>query len=148
MAQHLADLRKRRATSEHLGRGRVPQPMRADPRHARPVTRRADDPPDRASVQSLARRGHAQEQRPTLTPRATAEIGHERLTDIDRSFVDSFKTELISDRVWRTHTQLEFATVEYVAWFNHVRLHSSLGDIPPVEFEALYAPQYSEKYTQ
>jgi putative transposase len=63
------------------------------------------------------------------------------------SFVDSFKTELIADRVWRTHTQLEFATVEYVAWFNHVRLHSSLGDIPPVEFEALYAPQYSEKYT-
>jgi putative transposase len=63
------------------------------------------------------------------------------------SFVDSFKTELISDRVWRTREQLEFAIVEYVAWFNHVRLHSSLGDIPPVEFEALYAPQYSEKYT-
>ena len=63
------------------------------------------------------------------------------------SFVDSYKTELIANRVWRTHTQLEFATVEYVAWFNHVRLHSSLGDIPPVEFEALYAPQYSEKYT-
>jgi transposase InsO family protein len=57
------------------------------------------------------------------------------------------KTELISDRVWRTREQLEFAIVEYVAWFNHVRLHSSLGDIPPVEFEALYAPQYSEKYT-
>jgi putative transposase len=63
------------------------------------------------------------------------------------SFVDSFKTELISDRVWRTREQLEFAIVEYVAWFNHVRLHSALGDIPPVEFEALYAPQYSEKYT-
>jgi putative transposase len=63
------------------------------------------------------------------------------------SFVDSFKTELISDRVWHTHTQLEFATVEYVAWFNSDRLHSSLGDIPPAEFEALYAPQYSEKYT-
>jgi putative transposase len=63
------------------------------------------------------------------------------------SFVDSFKTELISDRVWRTHTQVEFATVEYVAWFNNVRLHSALGDIPPAEYEALYAPQYSEKYT-
>jgi putative transposase len=56
------------------------------------------------------------------------------------SFVDSFKTELIADRVWRTHSQLEFATVEYVAWFNTARLHSSLGDIPPAEFEALYAP--------
>jgi putative transposase len=58
------------------------------------------------------------------------------------SFVDSFKTELISDRVWRTHTQLEFAIVEYVAWFNTARLHSALADIPPAEFEAQYAPQY------
>ncbi|MGI8412848.1 MAG: integrase core domain-containing protein [Solirubrobacteraceae bacterium] len=47
------------------------------------------------------------------------------------SFVDSFKTELIADRVWRTHAQLELAVVEYVAWFNHVRLHSSLGNRPP-----------------
>jgi putative transposase len=63
------------------------------------------------------------------------------------SFVDSFKTELISDRVWRTRSQLELAIVEYVAWFNTVRLHESLGDIPPAEFEAEYAPQFSEKYT-
>jgi putative transposase len=56
------------------------------------------------------------------------------------SFVDSFKTELIADRVWRTRTQLELAIVEYVSWFNHERLHESLDDIPPAEFEALYAP--------
>jgi hypothetical protein len=31
------------------------------------------------------------------------------------SFVDSFKTELIADRVWRTRSQLELAVVEYVA---------------------------------
>jgi putative transposase len=58
------------------------------------------------------------------------------------SFVDSFKTELISDRVWRTREQLEFAIVEYLGWFNHDRLHSSLGDIPPAEFEALHAPRF------
>ena len=39
------------------------------------------------------------------------------------SFVDSFKTELIADRVWRTRSQLELAIVEYVAWFNNTRLH-------------------------
>jgi putative transposase len=55
------------------------------------------------------------------------------------SFVDSFKTELIADRVWRTRTQLELAIVEYVAWFNTSRLHGALDDIPPAEFEALYA---------
>jgi hypothetical protein len=51
------------------------------------------------------------------------------------SFVDSYKTELIADRVWRTRPQLELATVEYVGWFNHERLHESLGDIPPIEYE-------------
>jgi putative transposase len=51
------------------------------------------------------------------------------------SFVDSFKTELIRDRVWRSRSQLELAIVEYVAWFNNERLHSALGDIPPAEYE-------------
>ncbi|MDE3133929.1 MAG: IS3 family transposase, partial [Acidobacteriota bacterium] len=55
------------------------------------------------------------------------------------SFVDSFKTELIKDRVWRTRSQLELAILEYVDWFNNRRLHESLGDIPPVEFEANWA---------
>jgi len=54
------------------------------------------------------------------------------------SFVDSYKTELIADRVWRSRAELELATVEWVAWFNTVRLHGSLDDIPPVEFEALH----------
>ena len=57
------------------------------------------------------------------------------------SFVDSFKTELISDRVWRTRSQLELAIVAYVAWFNNTRLHEALGDIPPIEFEQLHAPR-------
>jgi putative transposase len=57
------------------------------------------------------------------------------------SFVDSFKTELIADRVWRTRSQLELAVVEYIAWFNNDRLHESLGDIPPAEFESLYVAQ-------
>jgi putative transposase len=56
------------------------------------------------------------------------------------SFVDSFKTELIADRIWKTRTQLELAIVEYIGWFNNARLHQALGDRPPAEFEALYAP--------
>ena len=55
------------------------------------------------------------------------------------SFVDTFKTELITDRVWRTRSQLELAIVEYVDWFNHARLHESLDDLPPVEFEQHHA---------
>ena len=55
------------------------------------------------------------------------------------SFVDSFKTELIRDRVWRTRSQLELAIVEYVAWFNSERLPTSLGGVPPAEYEQQHA---------
>jgi putative transposase len=57
------------------------------------------------------------------------------------SFVDSFKTELIADRVWATRSQLELAVVEYVAWFNNERLHEALGDQSPREREEEYAAQ-------
>jgi transposase InsO family protein len=57
------------------------------------------------------------------------------------SFVDTIKTELIADRVWHTRSQLELAAVEYLGWFNDARLHESLGDLTPAEFEALYALQ-------
>jgi putative transposase len=39
------------------------------------------------------------------------------------SFVDSYRTELIADRVWRSRAQLELQTVQWVAWFNHDWLH-------------------------
>jgi IS30 family transposase len=55
------------------------------------------------------------------------------------SFVDSFKTELIADRVWMSRSQLELAVVECVAWFNNTRLHEALDDRPPREIEELYA---------
>jgi putative transposase len=62
------------------------------------------------------------------------------------SFVDSFKTELIADRVRRTRSQLELAVVEYLGWFNTDRIHQALGDIPPAEFEAL-SPRQDETIT-
>jgi transposase InsO family protein len=55
------------------------------------------------------------------------------------SFVDSFKTELITDRVWHSRSQLELAIVEYISWFNESRLHENLDDRPPSEIEELYA---------
>jgi putative transposase len=55
------------------------------------------------------------------------------------SFVDTFKTELIRDRVWRTQSQLELAIVAYIGWYNHQRLHEALGDLPPAEYETLNA---------
>jgi putative transposase len=55
------------------------------------------------------------------------------------SFVDTFKTELLTDRVWRSRDQLELAIVEWVGWYNSRRLHGELGDIPPIEYELAHA---------
>jgi putative transposase len=55
------------------------------------------------------------------------------------SFVDTFKTELITDRTWTSRSHLETAIVSYVAWFNNERIHESLDDRTPREIEELYA---------
>jgi len=75
-------------------------------------------------------------------PASIGSVGDAYDNAMAESFVDSFKTELIRDRVWRTRSQLELAIVEHVAGFNDERLHGSLGDRPPGEVEALYASKY------
>jgi len=53
-----------------------------------------------------------------------------------------YKAELIHRRApWKTREALELATLEWVAWFNHQRLHSAIGYIPPAEAEANYYNQ-------
>jgi len=55
------------------------------------------------------------------------------------SFNGLYKTELIRRQgPWRGLEDVEHATLEYVDWFNHRRLHGELGMVPPAEFEAAY----------
>jgi len=50
-----------------------------------------------------------------------------------------FKTEVIwPNGPWRSIEEVEFATLEWVDWFNNRRLLEPIGDIPPAEFEAMY----------
>ncbi len=50
-----------------------------------------------------------------------------------------FKTEVIrKNGPWRNIEEVEFATLEWVDWFNNKRLLEPIGDIPPAEFEAMY----------
>jgi transposase InsO family protein len=39
---------------------------------------------------------------------------------------------------WRSLGDVEFATLEWVAWFNTSRLLEPLGHVPPAEYEAAY----------
>lgn len=55
------------------------------------------------------------------------------------STIGLFKTELIKPRrPWRTLSQVELATAEWVDWYNHRRLHGEIGHVPPVEYETNY----------
>jgi len=56
-----------------------------------------------------------------------------------------FKTEVIRRRgPWRTLEAVEFATLEWVDWFNNRRLLEPIGNIPPAEAEARYYAQANE----
>jgi len=55
------------------------------------------------------------------------------------SIIGLYKTEIIRRRgPWRNVDDVEIATLTWVDWFNHRRLLEPIGNIPPVEFEALY----------
>ena len=48
------------------------------------------------------------------------------------------RTTIFHDGPYKTIADVEFATVGWVDWYNHRRLHGSLGMVSPDEFEAAY----------
>jgi putative transposase len=73
---------------------------------------------------------------------AVASVGS-RGDSYDNALAESFhglyKAELIRhEGPWQGLEDVEYATLEYVDWFNRRRLHGELGMVPPVEFEARY----------
>jgi putative transposase len=73
---------------------------------------------------------------------AVASVGS-RGDSYDNALAESFnglyKTELIRHcGPWRGLEDVEYATLGYVDWFNHRRLHGELGMVTPAEFEVAY----------
>ncbi len=56
-----------------------------------------------------------------------------------------YKAEVIHRRPWPTREAVELATLTWVDWFNHRRLLSSIGNIPPAEAEAIYHAKVAEQ---
>lgn len=55
------------------------------------------------------------------------------------SVIGLYKAECVRhEGPWRGVDDLELATLNWVAWFNQDRLHSSIGHVPPLEYEAAY----------
>ena len=58
------------------------------------------------------------------------------------SIIGLYKTEVIRQRgPWRHLEAGEFATLEWVDWFNHRRLLEGIGYVPPAELEKTYHQQ-------
>jgi transposase InsO family protein len=58
------------------------------------------------------------------------------------SIIGLFKTEVIRRLgPWRHLEAVEFATLDWVDWFNHRRLLEPIGYVPPAEYEARYYQQ-------
>ena len=58
------------------------------------------------------------------------------------SVIGLFKTEVIRRKgPWRHVEAVEFATLDWVDWFNHRRLLEPIGYVPPAEYEARYYEQ-------
>ena len=56
-----------------------------------------------------------------------------------------FKTEAIHRRgPWRSLDAVEYATLEWVDWFNHRRLLEPIGNVPPAEAEERYWTQIED----
>jgi transposase InsO family protein len=61
------------------------------------------------------------------------------------SIIGLFKTEVIRrPGPWKSLEAVEFATLEWVDWFNNRRLLEPIGNIPPAEAEARYYASQQE----
>ena len=54
-----------------------------------------------------------------------------------------YKAECICSSIfhegpYKTISDVEYASAAWVEWYNNERLHSSLGYVPPIEFEQSY----------
>jgi len=56
-----------------------------------------------------------------------------------------YKTEVVRRRgPWKNIEDVEYATLEWVDWFNNRRLLEPIGNLPPAEYEMMYYQQLEE----
>lgn len=80
----------------------------------------------------------------TSTSMANSSTGDSYDNALAETVIGLFKTEEIHRRgPWKGLDDVEFATLEWVAWYNGSRLLAPLGYVPPAEFEQAYHDRHS-----
>jgi putative transposase len=77
---------------------------------------------------------------PAWIPRSGRSAAYDN--SLAETTIGLYKSEKINrEGPWRTLSDVELATLEWVEWFNHRRLHSACGGLPPAEREKQYLQQ-------
>ena len=58
---------------------------------------------------------------------------------------ECIRTTIFHDGAYKTIADVEYATAGWVDWYNHRRLHGSLGMVSPNEFEQTYYAALTEE---
>ena len=63
------------------------------------------------------------------------------------STIGLYKTELIErhPRSWNGAGEVERETASWVHWYNTERIHTSIGRVPPVEYEAAWTIRHDQE---
>jgi transposase InsO family protein len=104
---------------------------------ARPDTNRLVHHSDRGS-QYLSIRYTERLAEAGIAP-SVGSVGDSYDNALAESVIGLYKTEVIRRRgPWPNLEAVEFATLEWIDWFNHRRLLEPIGNVPPAEFEDAY----------
>ncbi len=105
--------------------------------HARPTSDRLVHHSDRG-VQYLSIRYTERLAEAGIEP-SVGSVGDSYDNALAETVIGLYKAEVIRRRgPWRNLEAVEFATLEWIAWFNNHRLLEPIGNIPPVELEEAY----------
>ena len=105
--------------------------------HARPELEQLIHHSDRG-VQYLSIRYTERLSEAGIEP-SVGSVGDSYDNALAETIIGLFKAEVIwHSGPWRNVEDVEFATLEWVDWFNNRRLLSSIGNVPPAEFEERY----------
>ena len=76
---------------------------------------------------------------------STGTVGDSYDNALAETIIGLYKTEVIYHRgPWRNLDAVEYATLEWVDWFNNRRLLAPIGNVPPAEYEMQYLQQQPE----
>ena len=118
---------------------------------SRRFTTAGPSPAAGSSITAIAACNTYRSNTPSASPRPAFEpsvgsVGDSYDNALAETINGLYKAEVIHRRgPWRSFEAVEYATLEWVDWFNNRRLLEPIGNIPPAEAEAATMPKSRDR---